>query len=108
MVMNEESDPLPTPEDLATEQLAAAVESAIAVIQERLANLAPDGQDAKLSMSDLAKLLELRKQLRGERPPTISVRWIDDPIDIGISDNIGNNNDRPEPNTRAVTYIDAH
>ena len=104
MVMNTKSDPLPTPEDLATEKLAAAVESAIAGIQERLANLAADSQDAKLSMSDLVKLLELRKQLQGERPRTISVRWIDDPPDIG---NNNDNDDQPEPDTRAESYIDA-
>ena len=45
--MNAKSAPLPSPEDLATERLVAAVESAIAVLQERLTNLAADSQDAR-------------------------------------------------------------
>jgi len=93
--MNAKSVPLPTPEDLATERLATAVESAIDVIQERLANLAADGQDAKWSVSDLVRLLQLRTQLQGERPCTIRAYWVDDPNDIG-----NNNNDQPEPDTR--------
>jgi hypothetical protein len=51
--MNAISRPLPTPGDLATERLAAAVESAIVGIQQRLPNLASDGQDTKWSASDL-------------------------------------------------------
>jgi hypothetical protein len=92
------------PEDLAAERLIAAVESAIDGIQERLANLAADGPDAKWSVSDLVKLLQLRDQLRGERPRTMFVKWIDDPEDIP------NNNDddnQPEQDTRLETYIDA-
>ena len=80
--MNTNSVPLPTPEDLATERLVAAVESAIGVIQERLANAA-DEQDAKWSVSDLVRLLQLRDQLQEERPRTIIVRWVDDPRDTG-------------------------
>ena len=99
----------PTPEDLATEHLIAAVESAIAGIQERLANLAADGQDAKWSVSDLVKLLQLRDHLQEERPRTTFACWVDDPNDI--PNNIGNNNNdddnQPEPDTRAATYIDA-
>ena len=79
--MNANSVPLPTPEDLATERLITAVESAIAGLQERLATLADDGQDAKWSVSDLVKLLQLRDQLQAERPRTIRVYWIDDPRD---------------------------
>lgn len=78
--MRTKSFPPPKPENQASERLLTAVESAIDVIQERLANLANDTQDAKWSVSDLVKLLQLRDQLHGERPRTISVRWIDDPI----------------------------
>ena len=94
--MDTKSVPLPTPEDLATERLVAAVQSAIGVIQERLANLAADGQDAKWSVSDLVRLLQLRDQLQGERPRTIRAYWVDDPDDIGnnIGHNIGHNNDK--------------
>jgi hypothetical protein len=77
--MNAKPVPLPTPEDLATERLVAAVESAIDGIQERLPNLAADTQDAKCWVSDLVRLLQLRTQLQGERPRTIFVRWVDDP-----------------------------
>jgi hypothetical protein len=84
--MNAKSSRLPTPEDLATERLVAAVESAIDGIQQRLPNLATDTQDAKWSVSDGdakasratgAGLLQLRTQLQGERPRTIVVRWVD-------------------------------
>jgi hypothetical protein len=98
--MNAESVPLPTPEDLATERLVAAVESAIAGLQERLANIATDGQDAKWSVSDLVKLLQLRDQLHGERPRTIFAYWVDNPPDpsdrLDLSDN--NNDDQHEYN----------
>jgi hypothetical protein len=77
--MNAKSVPLPTPEDRATERLIAAVESAIDGIQERLPHLATDSQDAKWSVSDLVRLLQLRHQLQGERPRTISACWVDDP-----------------------------
>jgi hypothetical protein len=84
--MNEKSTLLPTPEDLADERLAAAVESAIGGMQERLANLAHEGQDAKWSVSDLIRLLDLRNQLQGQRPRTVTARWVD-------------NDDEPESNT---------
>ena len=75
--MNANSVPPPTPEDLATERLVAAVESAIGAIQERLATLAEGSQDTKWSVSDLVKLLQLRNQLEGERPRTILAFWAD-------------------------------
>ena len=83
--MNAKSTPLPTPEDLATERLLAAVESAIGGLQERLANLAAEGPDAKWSVSDLIRLLQLRDQLQGQRPRTVTARWVD------------SNDDQPEP-----------
>jgi hypothetical protein len=92
--MNAESPPPPTPEDLAAERLVAAVESAIGGIQERLSNLAADGQDAKWSVSDLVRLLELRNQLQGERPRTIFACWVDNPRDPRDMAN-----DHPEPET---------
>jgi hypothetical protein len=73
--------PFPTPEDQAKERLVAAVESAIGGLQERLANIADEGPDAKWSVSDLIKLLQLRDQLQGERPRTITARWVDDDDD---------------------------
>jgi hypothetical protein len=93
--MNAESVPLPTPQDLATGRLVAAVESAIAGLQERLANIAADGQDAKWSVSDLVRLLQLRDQLQGERSRTIFACWVDNPPDPSEFDN-DNNNDQQE------------
>ena len=81
--MNAKSIPrlTPTPEDLATERLVAAVESAIAAMQERLANLDDDDPNTKWSVSDLVRLLQLRNQLQGERPRTIFACWVDDTRD---------------------------
>lgn len=88
--MKAKTAPLPTPQDLATERLVAAVESAIDGIQERLPNLAADGHDAKWSVSDLIKLLDLRHQLEGERPRTIFACWVDNPRDPSDPRDIGN------------------
>jgi hypothetical protein len=95
--MNTRSVPPPTPEDLAAERLAAAVESAIGGIQERLANLATGGQDAKWSVSDLVRLLQLRNQLQGERPRIIFAGWVDD---LRSMRNNNSDDDQPEPDTR--------
>jgi hypothetical protein len=96
------------PEDLATEQLVAAVESVIGAMQERLANLADDNQDAKWSVSDLVKLLQLRNQLQGERSQTVRAYWVDDPPRssgaVSPSDIGKNHSDHPEPDTRIETY----
>ena len=94
--MNGKSVPLPTPEDLATERLVAAVESAIAALQERLANIAADGQDAKWSVSDLIRLVQLRDQLQGKRPRTIFACWVDEPRNIKNDHILNNNNNQPE------------
>jgi hypothetical protein len=75
--MNVESVPIPTPERLAGERLVAAVESAIGVLQMRLANIADEGPDAKWSISDLIKLLQLRDEIQEQRPRTITARWVD-------------------------------
>ena len=86
----------PTSEDLAQDQaperLVAAVESAIGGMQERLANLAGEGPDAKWSVSDLIRLIDLRDKLHGQRPRIITARWVDDPRDNNIDD-------EPEPST---------
>jgi len=76
--MNTKPAPPPTPEDQATERLVAAVESAIGGLQERLANIAAEGPDAKWSVSDLIRLLQLRDQLQEQRPRIITARWVDD------------------------------
>jgi hypothetical protein len=63
--MKARSIPPPAPQDTATERLVVAVESAIGAIQERLANLADDNQDAKWSVSGLVRLLQLRNNHPG-------------------------------------------
>ena len=88
--------PLPTPEDLATERLVAPVESAIAVIPERLTNLAAEDQSAKWSVSGLIRLLQLRNPLPGERPRTIFACWVDEPRNIKNDHILNNNNNQPE------------
>ena len=94
--MSTKSAPLSTPDDQASECLLAAVESAIGGIQERLANLPADGPDAKWSVSDLVKLLELRNQLQEERPRTIFAYWVDDPNDSSHHNNHNNDDDNNE------------
>ena len=53
--------------------LLAAVEAAILAIQETLKS---EGV-GKVSIPDLTRLLQLRKELEGERPRRVNVRWID-------------------------------
>jgi len=106
--MDAKSVPRPTPQDLSTERLLAAVQSAIGGIQERLPDLAADTQDAKWLVSDGdakasratgARLLQLRHQLQGERPRTIFACWVDGLVDAprDLPSSNHNNNDQPEP-----------
>jgi hypothetical protein len=74
--MDTKSALLPTPEELAAERLVAAVEAAIGGLQERLGNIDAAGPDAKCSVSDLVRLLQLRDQLQGERPRTVRACWV--------------------------------
>ena len=54
--------------------LLGAVDIAIEAMKESLKNKACE----KGSISDLIRLLQLRKELDAERPRHISVRWIDE------------------------------
>ncbi len=90
--MNANPVPIPTPEDQATEPLLAAVNSAIGGLQERLANIADHSPDAKWSVSDLIRLLQLRDQLQGQRPRTITARWVDSDDDQSEPTNYRNRN----------------
>ena len=56
--------------------LLEAVDKAILAIQVKLNDV--DGP-AKVSLTDLTKLLQLREELEGERPRRINVRWVDSP-----------------------------
>jgi hypothetical protein len=55
-------------------ELLDAVDTAIQLIQAKL--LTPDG--AKGSLTDLVRLLQLRKELEGDRPRQINARWIEE------------------------------
>ena len=55
------------------EEMLAAVGVAITALQTQLGTKG----GAKGSITDLIRLLQLKKELEGERPRHISVRWID-------------------------------
>jgi len=58
----------------ANSDLLSAIDTAIVAMQELLkAKGAGTG-----SITDLVRLLQLRKELEGDRPRHISARWIDD------------------------------
>ncbi len=76
--MNTQSGPPLSAEDLANVDLVTAIESAIGSAQECLTNLAAEGTDAKWSVSDLFRLVQLRDLLRGQLPRRVTVRWVDD------------------------------
>jgi hypothetical protein len=96
--MKTNSAPRSTRENLATESLVTAVESAIVGIEQRLPYLAADTPNAKCSVSDLAKLLQLREQLQGQRPRTIRVCWVDDPEKymVDVPRDLRNDNNQPQ------------
>jgi len=54
--------------------LLDSVDTAIRLIQEKLQT--PDG--AKGSLTDLVRLLQLRKELEGDRPRQVTARWIEE------------------------------
>jgi hypothetical protein len=53
--------------------LAAAVDAAISNIQDRLGN-----EDMKGSVTDLVRLLQLRKELNDTQSQKVSVGWVDE------------------------------
>jgi hypothetical protein len=61
-------------ESLESLDLLATIDVAIKAMQETL----KDKNSAKGSISDLVRLLQLRKELEGERPRRVSARWIDE------------------------------
>ena len=60
-------------------ELLGAVDKAIQLIQTQLQT---NGSE-KVSLTDLVRLLQLRKELAGDRPRHISARWIDECDSIG-------------------------
>jgi hypothetical protein len=55
-------------------ELLDAIDSAIGAIKTRLGSAEYD----KACLTDLVRLLQLRKELEADRPRHISARWIDD------------------------------
>ena len=78
MVNNDLTNDKTSGETASGSGLLEAVDKAIFAIQAKLGG---EGGDGKVSLTDLAKLLQLRKELEGERPRRINVRWIDGPGD---------------------------
>ena len=56
-------------------QLLDAVERAIGALSQHLSTKTEE----KGSISDLIRLLQLRRELEEEKPRTVSARWIEDP-----------------------------
>lgn len=65
-----------TPEeaDKQSDEMLAAINAAIKTMQTQIAG----DNGVKGTLTDLIRLLQLRKDLEGERPRNISVRWIDE------------------------------
>ena len=58
-------------------KLATAVDKAISAALEGLGSQSEKGGAVKTSVTDLVRLLQLRKELESERPRKIIIRWID-------------------------------
>ena len=76
MVNNDLTNDETSEETASGSGLLEAVDIAILAIQKKLC---VENGTEKVSLTDLAKLLQLRKELEGERPRRISVRWVDSP-----------------------------
>ena len=61
-------------EDKLNSDLVAAIDAGIKVMRDKIG---VDGADKTL-LTDLVRLLQLRKELEGERPREIHVRWIEE------------------------------
>jgi hypothetical protein len=57
----------------ASRPMADAVNTAIGVLQEKIL-----ARDVKGSVTDLVRLLQLRKELEDMRPTSTSARWVDE------------------------------
>jgi hypothetical protein len=55
-----------------SEELLEAIDAAIRIMQDQLKSKGT----GKGTLSDLVRLLQLRKELEGDRPRQISARWI--------------------------------
>jgi hypothetical protein len=58
---------------LTPEEIAELVDKAIRSFESAL-----DGAGGKCSVSDLVRLLQLRKELAGDTPGNVTVRWVDE------------------------------
>lgn len=55
------------------DRIAAVIEHAIDAIQTKLAS-----DDAKHTVADLVRLLQLQKDMEGKRPIDVTVRWVEE------------------------------
>ena len=60
-------------EEEASWSIAEAVDLTIAAVQAKIR-----AKDVKGSVTDLVRLLQLRKELEGMRPTSTSARWVDE------------------------------
>jgi hypothetical protein len=70
-----------TPEEAEIEDIRGAVNVAIQALKTQLTtpnNGQNAGANVKATVADLLKLLQLRKELEGDRPRNISARWVDE------------------------------
>jgi len=70
----DESSEEKTSGETETENLRVAINNAIKAMSKHFSD---DGAEVKGSVADLIKLLQLRKELEGDRPRQVSARWID-------------------------------
>jgi hypothetical protein len=68
---SEETGPKVRP--LTQEEIAELVDKAIRSFESAL-----EGAGGKCSVSDLVRLLQLRKELAGDTPGNVTVRWVDE------------------------------
>jgi hypothetical protein len=55
------------------EGLARTLDEVIGMLQEKLVN-----EELKCSLGDLLRLLNVRKELTGAQPQTVTVRWVEE------------------------------
>jgi hypothetical protein len=62
-----------TSREAESEVILAAIDAAIKGMQQQLKS----DTTAKVSLTDLVRLLQLRKEMEGDRPRRVSARWVD-------------------------------
>ncbi len=63
------------------DNLLAAIDAAIQSIAKMLNGRAEDDTDLDWSLSDLLRILQIRREIVGEQPSEVYAYWVDDPKD---------------------------